>query len=119
MGAALGSSIGAALLGPATHLAGDSVPHRDIDDRRFEIASGLAAVALLALRRGPLDPATVGALATCAPDIEHVIRLPRPGGSKLLHGRRGWHRSGNFPVWAQLLLAGIVIGRLSHADLGS
>jgi hypothetical protein len=113
MGAAVRSPVVATLLGPVLHVAGDRVPHRDIPDRRFEIATGVAAVTLLALRRGPLDAATVGALATCAPDVEHVVRLPRPGGSKLFHGRRGWHRAGPFPVSAQLLLAGLVLGLLS------
>ena len=52
------------------------------------------------------------ALAACAPDVEHIIRLPRPGGSKLFHGRRGWHRSGGLSTRTQLLLAGFLIGRL-------
>jgi hypothetical protein len=111
-GAAVRSRAGAALLGVPLHLAGDRVPHRDIHNRRFEIGSGLAVVGLLAVRRGPTDPATIGALAACAPDIEHIVRLPRPGGSKLFHGKRGWHRSGGFSTRAQLLLAGILIGRL-------
>jgi hypothetical protein len=112
MGAAVRSPVAAMLLGPVLHVAGDRVPHRDIANRRFEITSGVAAVTLLGLVRGPLDSATVGALATCAPDVEHVIRLPRPGGSKLFHGRRGWHRSGRFSAPAQLLLAGFVLGWL-------
>jgi hypothetical protein len=36
----------------------------------------------------------------------------RPGGSKLFHGRRGWHRSGRFPADLQLLLAGAILGVL-------
>ena len=91
MGAAVRSRTAAALLGVPLHLAGDRVPHRDIPNRRFEIVSGLAILALVAARRGLTDEATVGALAACAPDLEHVVRLPRPGGSKLFHGRRGWH----------------------------
>ena len=111
-GAAVRSPVAAALLGVPLHLAGDRVPHRDIYDRRFEIGSGIAIVALLAARRGLTDAATVGALAACAPDIEHVVRLPRPGGSKLFHGRRGWHREGGLSTATQLLLAGVLIGRL-------
>jgi hypothetical protein len=113
MGAAVRSPLAAALLGPVLHLAGDRVPHQDIRDRRFEIGSGVFAVALLAARRGPFDAATLGALATCAPDIEHVVRLPRPGGSKLFHGRRGWHRSGGLGTRAQLLAAGVILGLLA------
>jgi hypothetical protein len=118
MGAAVRSPVAAMLLGPVLHVAGDRVPHRDIANRRFEIGSGVAVVALLGLVRGPLDAATVGALATCAPDVEHVIRLPRPGGSKLFHGRRGWHRSGRFSAPAQLLLAGFVLGVLCSPPKG-
>lgn len=99
-------------LGLLLHLAGDRMPHQDIEDRRFEIASGVAAVLLLALARGPLDPAVTGALAASAPDLEHVARLPRPAGRKLFpsHRLRGWHRSGGAPSWAQLLIAGLLIG---------
>jgi len=114
MGAAVRSRTAAALLGIPLHLAGDRVPHRDIHNRRFEIGSGLAIVALVASRRGLGDAATIGALAACAPDLEHVLRLPRPGGSKLFH-RRGWHRSGPFSTRAQLLLAGLLTGGLLGA----
>src|SRR5262245_3738209 len=112
MGAAVRSRTAAALLGIPLHLAGDRVPHRDIHNRRFEIVSGLAIVALVAARRGLSDAATIGALAACAPDLEHIVRLPRPGGSKIFHGRRGWHRAGGLSTRTQLLLAGMLIGRL-------
>jgi hypothetical protein len=102
----------ALLLGPALHLAGDRVPHRDIANRRFEIGSGVASIALLAARRGPLDPATLGAIAASAPDLEHVFPSLRPHGKKLFHGSRGWHRSGAFPAELQLLLAGTILGLL-------
>jgi len=100
------------LLGPALHLAGDRVPHRDIANRRFEIGSGIASIALLAARRGPLDPATLGAIAASAPDLEHVFPSMRPHGKKLFHGSHGWHRSGAFPAELQLLLAGTILGLL-------
>jgi len=112
LGAAVRSPKTAALLGVPLHLAGDRVPHKDIHDRRFEVGSGIALIGLLALRRGLTDSATIGALAACAPDIEHIVRLPRPGGSKLFHGRRGWHRSGGLSTRSQLLLAGLLLGRL-------
>jgi len=115
MGAAVRSRTAAAVLGIPLHLAGDRIPHRDIHNRRFEIGSGLAIVALVAARRGLADAATIGALAACAPDLEHVLRLPRPGGSKLFHERRGWHRSGPFSTRAQLLAAGLLTGSLLGA----
>jgi hypothetical protein len=111
-GALAGSRSRALLLGPLLHLVADGFPHEDIPNRRFEIRSGLASVALLAVRRGPVDPATVGALAASAPDLEHVFRSLRPRGKKLFHGGRGWHRSGAFPAKLQLLFAGVILGLL-------
>jgi hypothetical protein len=111
-GAASGSRIAAVLVGPILHLAGDRLPHRDIGSRSFEIGSGLACLALLAARRGLLDPATLGAAASSAPDLEHVVPWLRPHGRKLFHGRHGWHRSGRLPTDVQLLLAGMTIGAL-------
>jgi hypothetical protein len=64
------------------------------------------------LRLPAPDPATLGAGASSAPDLEHVLPFLRPGGSKLFHGRRGWHRSGRFPADLQLLLAGAILGAL-------
>lgn len=113
-GALAGSRLRALALGPLLHLAGDRLPHQDIASERFEIASGVAGVLLLGISRGPLDPAVVGAVASSAPDLEHVLRLPRAGGRKLFpsHRIRGWHRAGGVPAWAQLLTAGTVIGLL-------
>ena len=110
-GAASGSRLAALLLGPVLHLAGDRLPHQDILSRRFEIASGLAGLLLLAARRGPFDPATLGAAASSAPDLEHVLPLLRPRGRKLFHDH-GWHRSGRFPASLQLLLAVAILAVL-------
>ncbi|PWU23666.1 MAG: hypothetical protein C5B48_08125, partial [Candidatus Rokuibacteriota bacterium] len=59
-GAALGawtrSRTAAVLLGLASHAVGDAVPHVDYESRRFEIGSGLALLAVLAARLGPLHP---------------------------------------------------------------
>jgi hypothetical protein len=115
-GAALGavapSRRAAVLLGLLMHVAGDRLPHQDIPNRRFELWSGVAALATLVLRHGPLDPVAIGAAAGSAPDLEHVLRLPRPGGRKLFpsHRLRGWHRTGGLPDWAQLLAAGVLLG---------
>ena len=111
-GAASDSRLAAILLGPILHLAGDRMPHQDIGSRRFEIGSGVFCLALLAGKRGLLDPATLGAAACSAPDLEHVVPLLRPRGSKLFHDRLGWHRSGRFPSGLQLLLAGAIVGAL-------
>ena len=111
-GAALGSRPAALACGPLLHLLGDRAPHTDIPSRRFELVTGTVAVLLLIARRGPLDAATIGAVAASIPDLEHVVRLPRPGGRKLFPSHRfgGWHRSGGLPASAQLLLAGAILG---------
>ena len=116
-GAALGSRVSAVALGPLLHVAGDHMPHEDVHSRPFEAASGTAAVALLALARGPLDPATLGALSASAPDLEHVLPLPRPRGRKLFPSHRfhGWHRSGGVPVELQLLATGFILGSLASS----
>jgi hypothetical protein len=114
-GGALVRSRGRALLlGVALHVLGDRMPHQDINSVRFEVRSGVAAVLALAARYGPLSPVVVGALAGSAPDVEHVVRLPRPGGRKLFpsHRVRSWHRAGGVPAWAQLLVAGAILGTL-------
>jgi len=112
VGAAVGSSTAAALLGVPLHLLGDQVPHEDIDDVRFEVGSGLFVVALLAAVRGAGDAATIGALAACAPDLEHLVRLPRPRGKKLFHRGGGGHESRHISATVQLLVAGFLVGRL-------
>jgi hypothetical protein len=113
MGALVRSRRRALLVGPLLHLAEDRVPHQDILNRRFEIRSGAACLLLVALRRGPFDATTVGAAATAAPDLEHVLPWLRPRGQKVFHGR-GFHRSGKFPASVQLLLAGAILGALSR-----
>jgi hypothetical protein len=119
-GAAVRSRIAAVLLGLALHAAGDRVPHQDIGSRRFEVATGVLGVLALGVVRGPLDAATVGAVAAAAPDVEHVVRLPRPGGRKLFPSHRipGFHRPGGIPAGAQLVIAGLLLGAVLGAGLG-
>lgn len=100
----------ALLLGPLVHLAGDRVPHDDIHNLGFEVGSGLAALALLAARRGVLDPAVLCGAAAAAPDLEHVLPCLRPRGRKLFH-REGNVDSG-ISTSIQLLAAGAILGYL-------
>jgi hypothetical protein len=118
-GAVLGSRVGAALLGPVLHAIGDHMPHEDIDSRGFEVRCGVFGVLALAAVRGPLHPTTIGAVASAAPDIEHLVRLPRPGGRKLFPSHRvpGFHRPGGVPASVQLLVAGILLGVVLGAGL--
>ena len=111
-GAILRSRVGALVAGPVLHALGDRMPHHDIASRPFEIASGVLAVLALAARRGPFDAATLGAVAASAPDLEHVLPFPRPGGRKLFPSHRvaGWHRPGGVSAPAQLLAAGLMLG---------
>jgi hypothetical protein len=117
VGAAAPSRRAAVALGLLAHALADRVPHQDIPSRRFEIRSGVALLLLVALRRGVLHPATIGAAAASAPDVEHVLPLPRPGGRKLFPSHRfhGWHRPGGLPAWLQLLLAGVLAGQVLAA----
>ncbi|MGH2934113.1 MAG: hypothetical protein ACRDL2_06310 [Gaiellaceae bacterium] len=112
-GAGLRSRALALLAGPVLHVACDRVPHEDIPSRRFEIGSGLACLALLAARRGPLDAAVLGAAASSAPDLEHVVPRLRAHGQKLFH-RRAQH-GGGLPADVQLLVAGAILGALLGA----
>lgn len=116
-GAVTRSRVGAVALGLVLHALGDRIPHQDIRSRRFEIRSGVVCALALAARYGPLSPVTIGALAASAPDIEHVLPLPRPGGRKLFPSHRipGWHQAGGIPAWAQLLAAGAIVGYLLGA----
>lgn len=114
-GAVTGSRRRAAAIGPLLHLACDAVPHEDISSRVFETASGVAAVLLLARRRG-IDAATVGAVAASAPDLEHILPLPRPRGRQLFPSHR-WARAvpgRGIPTWAQLAAAAAIIARLAR-----
>ena len=88
----------------------------DIASHRFEKWSGAAGLAALAVTRGPADPVTVGAAASAAPDLEHVLRLPRPGGRKLFPSHRiaGFHRPGGVPAGIQLLVAGFLLALLTR-----
>jgi membrane associated rhomboid family serine protease len=116
-GHALGSRLAAVAVGPLLHVLGDRMPHEEVGSRPFEIASGAVAALLLALRRGPLDPATLGALSASAPDLEHVLPF-RPKGARTLfpsHRFEGWHRSGGVPVSVQLAAAGFILGAILAA----
>jgi hypothetical protein len=110
-GALSRSRLHAFVLGPLLHVAGDRLPHEDIPNRRFEVASGLFGVAVLAARRGAFSPVTIGALAASAPDLEHIFPALRPLGRKFFHDR-GWHRRGPFSASAQLVIAGAILGLL-------
>jgi hypothetical protein len=107
LGAVVRSRAWVTVVGVGLHLAQDSVPHKDTT-RRFEIATGLFGVGLVAGRRGLLDPTTIGALACSAPDVEHVVPMPF-GSSKLFHEGRGWHRSGSLSVKTQVIAASLVL----------
>lgn len=116
-GAVTGSRGRAAALGPLLHFACDVVPHEDIPSRRFEIASGVAAMLLLVRRHGA-GAVTVGAAAAAAPDLEHVLPLPRPRGRALFPSHR-WPspvRLPELPAWLQLAAATAILARLCRGE---
>jgi hypothetical protein len=110
-GAAIGHATGkrttAVPLGVLAHFLGDVMPHHDIPSRRFEIWSGVAALGALALVRGPLDPATIGAAACSSPDLEHLLPLRR--GLFPSHRWERFHQEGGVPAAVQLLAAGALL----------
>jgi hypothetical protein len=116
VGALAGSRGRAIALGLGLHGLQDAVPHRDIASRGFETASGIVLLAVLALRRGLFDPTVLGGAACAAPDLEHVLPMPRPGGRELYPSHRveGWHREGGVPAWAQLAAAGVIVALLTR-----
>jgi hypothetical protein len=118
-GALLGSRRAALAAGPLLHVAGDRMPHHDIGWRQFEVWTSVGGVLALAVSRGPLDPATVGAFSSAFPDAEHVLRFPRPGGKKLFPSHRipGWHRPGGVPASVQVVAAGAILAGLVAAGL--
>ena len=105
----------AVLAGVVSHVVCDLVPHTDLKERNFDIACAVGGVLLVALVDGPLARTTLGAVAAAAPDLEHVLRLPRPGGRKLYPSHRvpGWHRPGGVGVGVQLLAAAAVLGAVA------
>ncbi len=113
-GALAGSRGRAIAFGLGLHGLQDAIPHQDIRSRRFETVSGVALLSVLALRRGLFDPATLGGAACAAPDLEHVLPLPRPGGRELYPSHRieGWHQEGGVRAWAQLAAAGVIVALL-------
>jgi hypothetical protein len=118
-GALVRSRLGAVVVGLVLHALGDRMPHEDIASKSFELRCGAGGVLALAALRGPFDPATIGAVASVAPDVEHVLRLPRPGGRKLFPSHRipGFHRSGGISAEAQLLIAGALLGSVLAAGI--
>jgi hypothetical protein len=114
IGAVAGSRGRAAVLGLVAHAAGDHIRHQDIPSHTYELLTGAAALLAIGLRRGLLDPATVGAFAGSVPDVEHIVRLPRPSGRKLFPSHRipGFHRSGGLSAQVQLVFAGVLLGTL-------
>ena len=108
------------MLGLALHGLQDAVPHEDIRSRRFEIVSGVGLLGLLALRRGLFDPAVLGAAACAAPDLEHVLPLPKPGGRDLYPSHRieGWHQAGGVSTQVQLAAAGVIVALLIRRRRG-
>jgi len=115
-GALTGSRGAAVAAGLVLHGLQDAVPHEDIPSRKFEVASGLLLLTVLALRRGLFDPAVLGGAFCAAPDLEHVLPMPRPGGRGLYPSHRveGWHKEGGLPAWTQLAAAGVIVGLLAR-----
>ena len=112
VGAAAGSRGRAVALGVVAHFLGDVMPHQDIPSRPFEIASGVSALLLVAARRGLLAPATLGAAACSAPDLEHL--LPLRGSYFPRHRWGRFHQAGGVSAAAQLAAAAGLLWLVVH-----
>jgi hypothetical protein len=117
-GALLDSRRAAVPVGLALHVVGDALPHRDFRSRWFELGSGVVGILALGLRRGFGDPATVGAIASSTPDLEHLVPLQLLGGRKLFPSHRwaGLHRRGGVGAGAQLYASVALLAALLLRD---
>ena len=111
LGAALGHLAGrrlpAFLLGVASHVLADLVPHRDYELKQ-EIALLAGALAVVAARYGVGSPAWYGALGGALPDLETGLAMLQGRQDEArLHfpTHRGWHGAQRDESWSQLLLA--------------
>jgi hypothetical protein len=114
-GALAGSRVRALVVGPALHLAADVTPHHDFVTKRFEAWTGFAALGFVAATRGPFSAETVGAAAAAAPDLEHVLHVPRPRGRAMFPSHRVpfLHRTGGISARGQLLVAAALLALLA------
>lgn len=117
VGTTLQSRLAAVIVGVWLHYLGDKIPHEDVTSRRFEVVTGLGAMAVLAYTRGPFSPSTICGAFASAPDLEHILPFPEFGGKKLFPTHRGNHPTGGVPVWIQLVGAGAVLGSVAAAGL--
>ncbi len=112
-GGATGNVWAGGVAGLASHAVLDMIPHWDHPDWRFELAAGLASLALLLLMPFATLPAVIGGLMGMAPDLENLFqklgwmsrkRFVFPTHTGLLpHGRTLGPRS---VVWQVLIYAG-------------
>lgn len=98
----------------------DVAPHGEINDRSWEIFSGIAGAGCLLAALGPGSPIVWGALASVLPDTEHALPRRWGGGRDLYPTHRlTWAHSSDtplgLPAWAQVVLGGAVIGSLLFA----
>ena len=85
-GAASGALVGSQCARSSSdllHLAWDRLPHQDVVNRRFEIGSGVAALGMLVMQRGLLDPATIGGFAALRLISSIVVPAAPPTWKKL------------------------------------
>jgi hypothetical protein len=116
VGAALGrlcrTRTQAALLGGASHIAADMLPHRDLDLPQ-EAALLAGALALIAAARGADSKELAGAIGAVAPDIENLVgRLRGLPNEKLLlpsHNRCHGPKTDDFHGQLALVLIGLAL----------
>ena len=102
----------AALLGGASHIAADMLPHRDLDIPREAALLG-AALTVIAAARGADSREFAGALGAVAPDIENLIGRLRglPDEALLLpcHNRHHGRETKGFASQLAFALIGLTV----------
>lgn len=110
MGAALGgvcrSRTQALLAGAASHLAGDALPHRDLEVPEEALLLGVA-LGVIALKCGWDSREFAGAVGAALPDVENLVArvLDLPESQLVLPTHRGQHGRETKGFGGQILLS--------------
>lgn len=107
------------LAGLAMHAAMDVIPHGEVHDDRFELATGAAGILAVAARHGWRSPVALAALGSVVPDMEHApgilgLRTVALFPTHRYGALHGWETKPlAIPAWVQAVVGGAVIGAIA------